>query len=244
MSVIDELMDEFAREDGFFLGLHQRQFDPVAAERALQILKRVDFGADHGANYRILDILYNAEVQLGIYAFHNRDDQEFNKYNDLLSSEIMDRFNAVRMLGETLTTHRVKAMFEGREWPKNHGASEAAIEQLGIVVPFVLPQTYLALLAFSNSGEGDLPVQPLWFVLNSVEDVIETARGGTFKEFFPGFFVIGSNGAGEAIAFDLRLTGSRPIVAFDMTNIDLDESVLPIAPDFDAFIEMIGRSAD
>lgn len=244
MSVIDEFIDEFVREDGFYLGLHQRQFDPVAAERALQILKRVELGADHGANYRLISTLYEAEVQLGIYAYYNRDDKEFNKYNSLLFSEITDRFNDARILGEALTARSVSASLEGREWRKNDGASEATIEKLGIVSPFVLPQPYLALLAFSNGGEGELPVQPWWFVLDSAEDVIETEQGGTFKEFFPEFFVIGSNGAGEAIAFDLRSSGSRPIVAFDMINTNLDESVLPIAPDFDAFVEMIGLSGD
>jgi hypothetical protein len=32
------------------------------------------------------------------------------------------------------------------------------------------------------------------------------------------------------------------LVAFDMTNIDLIESVWPIAPDFDAFLDLIGLS--
>jgi len=102
MSVFDEFMDEFAREDGFFLGSHRRQFDPVAAERALQILRRVEFGTDHGANYQLISILYEAGVQLEIYAHHNRDDQDFNKYNSLLFSEIADLFNAVGQLGEAM----------------------------------------------------------------------------------------------------------------------------------------------
>ena len=102
MSVFDAFVDEFAREDGFFLGLHQRQFDPVAAERALHILRRVEFGADHGANYHLISILFEASVQIDIYAHHNRDDQEFNKYNGLLFSEIADLFNAVGQLGEAM----------------------------------------------------------------------------------------------------------------------------------------------
>ncbi|TPN79531.1 SMI1/KNR4 family protein [Mesorhizobium sp. CU2] len=244
MSVIDEFMNEFAREDGFYLGLHQRQFDPVAAERALQILRRVEFGADHGANYRLISILYEAEVQLGIYAYFNRDDQEFNKYNDLIFSEITDRFNSVRTLGETLTARNVGALLECREWRKNDGASEAAIGKLWGVSPMVLPQSYFSFLVLSNGGEGPLPVQPWWFVLDPAEEVIETVQAGRFKEFFPGLFVIGGNGAGQAIAFDLRSDGSCPVVAFDMTNSNFDESVLPIAPDFDTLIEMIGLSGE
>lgn len=35
-----------------------------------------------------------------------------------------------------------------------------------------------------------------------------------------------------------------PVVAIDMTNIDLKESVVPIAPDFERFVAMIGLEAD
>ncbi|MER8885693.1 SMI1/KNR4 family protein [Mesorhizobium sp. M0904] len=133
-------------------------------------------------------------------------------------------------------------MLEGREWRKKDGASDEAIEKLRDVGPLVLPESYVALLSFSNGGEGPLPVQPLWLALHAAEEVIEIEQQGTFKEFFPGFFVIGSNGGGEAIAFDLRTVGLYPLVAFDMTNIDLVESVWPIAPDFDAFLDLIGLS--
>jgi len=102
MLAIDDLMDEFMREDGLFFGLHQRQFDPVAAERALQILRRVEIGADHGANYRLVDLLFNAQVELSTYAYRNRDDQAFARYDGLLFFEIAERFNAVGRLGETL----------------------------------------------------------------------------------------------------------------------------------------------
>ena len=52
--------------------------------------------------------------------------------------------------------------------------------------------------------------------------------------------MIGSNGGGEFVAFDARTPGPLAVVAIDMTNIDLDESVLPIASDFNAFIDLIG----
>ncbi|WP_137933777.1 hypothetical protein [Mesorhizobium comanense] len=60
MTAIDDLVNEFVREDGFFFGLHHRQLDPVAAERALQALKRTEIGTDHGANYRLADNLFHA----------------------------------------------------------------------------------------------------------------------------------------------------------------------------------------
>jgi hypothetical protein len=133
-------------------------------------------------------------------------------------------------------------MLEGREWHKVEGASERAIAELREVAPRSLPESYFSLLSFSNGGEGPLPVQPLWLCLYPAEEVVQLARQGTFEECFSGLFVIGGNGAGEAVAFDLRTAEPRPLVSFDMTNVDLPESIWHIAPSFDAALELIGRS--
>lgn len=132
-------------------------------------------------------------------------------------------------------------MLEGREWHKVESASLAAIEQLKAVAPVPLPQGYLSFLLFSNGGEGPLPVQPFWICLYPAEEVMQIEQNGTFREFFPELFVIGGNGGGEAIALDLRGTEPYPLVAFDMINIDLSESVQTIAASFDAALELIGH---
>jgi len=102
MSAIDDFMDEFAREDGFFLGLHQRQFDPVAAERALQILKRVQIGTDHGANYLLADYMFQADFELSAQEPFNRDDKRFAHYHQLFFDEITERFIAMGTMGQEL----------------------------------------------------------------------------------------------------------------------------------------------
>jgi hypothetical protein len=56
--------------------------------------------------------------------------------------------------------------------------------------------------------------------------------------------MIGGSGGGEMIALDVRGTEPWPVVYFDTTNIDLQESVQPLAPDFDSFIAMIGLADD
>jgi len=48
---------------------------------------------------------------------------------------------------------------------------------------------------------------------------------------------------GEYIALDARAPHGLPVVALDMTNADLRDTVLPIANDFDAFVELIGIEA-
>lgn len=132
-------------------------------------------------------------------------------------------------------------MLEGQEWHKADGASSAALAQLRAVAPAELPESYFSLLTFSNGGEGPLAVQPFWLCLYLAEEVVQIEQDGDFKEFFDSFFVIGGNGGGEAVAFDLRESTPYPLVAFDMTNIDLSESVWQIAPCFDDALELIGR---
>lgn len=76
--------------------------------------------------------------------------------------------------------------------------------------------------------------------MDSAEEVASAIRDGNLREFFDGFLMIGSDGAGEHIALDIRGMEPWPVVAVDMTNIDLDESVMVIASDFDAFYQLMG----
>lgn len=130
-------------------------------------------------------------------------------------------------------------MLKGRDWIAVAGATPDEIAALRSVAPIPLPEAYVSLLAFSNGGEGPLPDQPCYFCLYPALEVAQIEREGAFHEFFPGLFVIGGNGGGEAVAIDTAEVGYR-IVHFDMVNIDLGESVEPLAANFDAFVELIG----
>jgi hypothetical protein len=136
---------------------------------------------------------------------------------------------------------RENRVLQGREWHKVQGASPAAIEQLKVAAPCSLPESYLSLLSLSNGGEGPLPVQPWWLCLYPAEEVVQIEQAGTFREFFSKLFVIGGNGGGEAVALDLRGVQPYPLVTFDMINTVLQESVLIIAPSFDAALYLLGR---
>lgn len=131
-------------------------------------------------------------------------------------------------------------MLAGKGWMRNAGASEADLNALKNAVSFELPDSYLALLRWSDGGEGPLPVQPLWLVLYPAAEVVQIESEGAFKEFFGGLFVVGGNGGGEAIALDCRGESPFPVVCFDMTNIDLNESIWPIAASFDDALALIG----
>jgi hypothetical protein len=127
-----------------------------------------------------------------------------------------------------------------RVWHKVVGASSTALHTIRQVAGVALPDAYIDLLRFSNGGEGPLPIAPYNFCLDSAEDATKLKVDRTYDEYFPGFFVFGCSGGGEYIAFDLRGTSPWPVVAIDMTNIDLSESVQVLAQDFSIFMEFVG----
>lgn len=131
-----------------------------------------------------------------------------------------------------------------RDWHAVPGASDQEVQRLVDVVPFELPGAYLALLRLSNGGEGPLSRDPFYLCLDPSKIVADTAASGRQNEFFPGFLIIGSNGGGEFIAFNARIAGELPVVALDMNNADLRDTILPIASNFEAFMELIGFEAE
>ena len=131
-----------------------------------------------------------------------------------------------------------------REWHRVAGAPLEEVSKLRSAAPASLPDSYFDLLAWSNGGEGPLGKQPLYFQLDPVDVAIGTFSRGLDDEFFSGFLMIGSNGGGEYIAFDVRGSAPWPIVSLDMTNTNLAESVQPVAEDFDTFLSLVGIDSD
>lgn len=126
-----------------------------------------------------------------------------------------------------------------QNWSGASGASTAALERLVSVAPFLLPERYLDFLSKFNGGQGSLNIQPCWLCLHPAEEVIEIQLDGTHHEFFPDYMIIGSNGGGEDIAFDLDDKGNAKVVYFDTTNIDIEESVQPLASSFGELITLL-----
>lgn len=104
----------------------------------------------------------------------------------------------------------------------------------------MLPDEYYQLLSESNGGEGPLPVNPVYFVLDSAETASNPESIALYKQMAPGLFVFGGNGAGELFAFDLRgASAPWPIVYFD--GIDPWGSVECIAGSFAEFVSLVGK---
>jgi hypothetical protein len=129
---------------------------------------------------------------------------------------------------------------DNREWHPQQGASAEEIAAARGSSPKQLPDSYFALLAHCNGGEGPLPVSPYYFILDPAN---EASSGSLVRAHgLDGLFVIGGNGGGELIAFDLREENPWPIVHVDM--IAGADSIETIATDFDEFVAMIGLNAE
>lgn len=110
-------------------------------------------------------------------------------------------------------------------------ASEQVLASLVAGVPAPLPDDYMAFLGRANGGEGfigDRYVQ-LW----KAEELVEMNRAYNTAEFFPNLFFIGSDGGGEAYAFDLSRTDAR---VFEVPFVGLPTDASAIANSFDSFL--------
>src|SRR5512139_3305998 len=94
------------------------------------------------------------------------------------------------------------------KWKRESPAQSEAVQRLAAESKVELPEDYIALLHYSNGGEGELGVEPGWFQLWPAEKVMEFNQGYEVETNAPGFFGFGSNGGGEMLAFDMR--GGKP----------------------------------
>jgi hypothetical protein len=86
-----------------------------------------------------------------------------------------------------------------RGFRANDPVSEDALAEFSKASTFQLPGDYLEFLRQMNGGEGF--VGEPFIRLYTVEELLAMNLGYKFPEFFPGFFLLGTDGGGEAYAF-------------------------------------------
>ena len=118
-------------------------------------------------------------------------------------------------------------------WLSAPGASPEVIDRLQREVPS-LPKSYLDLLRTGNGGEVGLRVSPYNLCLDSAESALDYWLSGTYTK--QDVFVIGGNGGGELIAFDLGRTAENRVVSFD--PISPDDSTEVIAENLEKLLEL------
>lgn len=124
------------------------------------------------------------------------------------------------------------------EFEGNSPASRGSIALCQSDLKFKLPVDYERFLAQMNGGEGFIGSNYLraW----PVEDLIQCNKDYLVDEAAPELFLFGSNGGGEAFAFDTR-SSPPPIVAVPFIVISLEDAK-EIAPNFDAFLQHLYQS--
>ena len=128
---------------------------------------------------------------------------------------------------------RLLAKFNG-----NPPANAASIRQFEREASLQLPEDYAQFLQQADGGEGF--VGNSYVILWHVGELLELNRAYQVVEYAPGLFLFGSDGGGEAFAFDTR-TAANAIVSLPFVGMEL-KVVRPIASDFTAFLEELFRS--
>ena len=120
----------------------------------------------------------------------------------------------------------------------NPPSDAAAIRRFETESRFRLPDGYARFLQQTNGGEGF--VGNAYVILWRVEELLEMNKAYQVAEYAPGLFLFGSDGGGEAFAFDTR-SDAKPIVTVPFVGMEL-KLARPVAPNFKAFLEELFKS--
>ncbi len=101
----------------------------------------------------------------------------------------------------------------------NPPASVFSLQRFEKVSGFKLPEDYQLFLQGTNGGEGYLNANQ-YAILWRLEDLLQMNESYQVPEYAPGLFAFGSNGGGEALAFDKR-SKEQPIVRVPFVGMDL-----------------------
>lgn len=116
------------------------------------------------------------------------------------------------------------------EWHWNEGASNHAISDLVRRLEIDLPGDYLAFLEKHDGGEGF--VDDEYIIIWRAGDIIRFNHEYEVQVYAPDLLLFGSNGGGEAYAFDKRAT-PMPVVQVPFIGMDVADAI-PVAESFSA----------
>ena len=120
----------------------------------------------------------------------------------------------------------------------NEVVSAAKLQQFIADSGVSLPDDYLAFLRQANGGEGF--VGAAYVILWRIEELLKFNEEYKAAEFAPELFLFGSNGGGEAFAFDLRFK-EKPIVSVPFITLELEDAIT-MGANFREFIEALYAS--
>src|SRR5579859_1697783 len=99
-------------------------------------------------------------------------------------------------------------------------ASQTSLHQFEAEARAHLPEDYVQFLQRCNGGEGF--IGKAYLILWPVEELVKMNKAYEVEEYASGVLIFGSNGGGEAFAFDMR-SDTKPIVSLPFVGMDLKE---------------------
>ncbi len=120
----------------------------------------------------------------------------------------------------------------------NPPANASSIRQVETDARLRLPEDYAQFLQQWDGGEGF--IGNAYLILWRAEELIELNKAYQVTDYAPGLFLFGSDGGGEAFAFDTR-SEAKPIVSVPFVGIELS-AVRSVASNFVAFLEELFKS--
>ena len=124
-----------------------------------------------------------------------------------------------------------------KRFTRHPSAADSEIRELEQSSSPLLPAEYLEFLRESNGGQGF--VGDAYLILWKADEVIEFNGLYEIAKYAPGLLLFGSDGGGDAFAFDTR-SEPWPIVMVPFIGMGLDVA-LPIAPSFAAFFAALAK---
>jgi hypothetical protein len=124
------------------------------------------------------------------------------------------------------------------EFSANPPAHRDAITKFEAEKSISLPKEYVDFLLRMNGGYGF--VGEAYFTFWRIEELIEDNKGYGITENAPGLLAFGSNGGGEAYAFDMRFC-VNDVICIPFMTLDWEDAIR-IAPTFDKFVEKVSAS--
>lgn len=120
--------------------------------------------------------------------------------------------------------------------PDSSGASDADLDAAAAALGIDLPEDYRAVMGRANGGDHEFGES--WILLWRAKDLAENNAGYEVKEFAPGFTYFGSNGAGEAYAWDWRPERKSQYVVIPFIDPG-PETAVPCGNTFEEFLTVL-----
>jgi hypothetical protein len=115
----------------------------------------------------------------------------------------------------------------------NKPTNESLIKEFELQSRILLPKDYADFLCCANGGEGFVS-NGIYIILWHLEDLLKLNLDYQVAKYAPGLFLFGSDGGGEAFAFDMRQQ-SKPIISVPFVGMSLND-VQYVCDTFTSFI--------